>query len=128
MSKSQPVNNDPYYTHALRLASTTSSSLDQWFTTDTQLLALYPETIQLLAHRHWTPLHITQMVVEFLATHPGVKVLDMGSGVGKFCLAGAYYKPYASFFGVEQRKHLVVHAETAKEELGLQNVHFIHSN
>jgi SAM-dependent methyltransferase len=112
----------------LPLASKASSSLDQWFTTDTQLHALYPEPIQLLACRHWTPLHITQMVVEFLATHPGVKVLDIGSGAGKFCLAGAYYKPYASFFGVEQRKHLVVHAETAREELGLQNVHFIHSN
>jgi len=68
------------------------------------------------------------MVVEFLATHPGVKVLDIGSGVGKFCLAGAYYKPYASFFGVEQRQHLVLHAETAKSILGLQNAHFIHSN
>jgi len=32
--------------------------------------------------------------------------LDIGSGVGKFCLAGAYYKPSASFFGVEQRKDL----------------------
>lgn len=110
------------------LASTSSSSLARWFTTDLQTDALYPEPIQLLAGRHWTPLNITQMVVEFLATHPGVKVLDIGSGVGKFCLAGAYYKPYASFFGVEQRKRLVVHAETAKEVLGLQNVHFIHSN
>ncbi len=128
MSTSKPVNNEPYYTNAMLFASTPSSSLDQWFTTDTQLHALYPETIQLLARRHWTPLYITQMVVEFLATHPGVKVLDIGSGVGKFCLAGAYYKPNASFFGVEQRKHLVVHAETAKEELGLQNVHFIHNN
>jgi SAM-dependent methyltransferase len=105
-----------------------SSSLDQWFSTDAQLHNLYPESIQLLAARHWTPLNIAQMVVEFLATHAGVKILDIGSGVGKFCLAGAYYKPQASFFGVEQRKHLIDHAETAKEELGLQNVHFIHSN
>ena len=68
------------------------------------------------------------MVAPFLATHPGVKVLDIGSGVGKFCLAGAYYKPYASFFGVEQRKNLIEHAENARDVLGLQNVHFIHRN
>jgi SAM-dependent methyltransferase len=105
-----------------------SSSLDQWFSTDAHLHDLYPESIQLLAARHWTPLNIAQLVVEFLGTHAGVKILDIGSGVGKFCLAGAYYKPQASFFGVEQREHLIDHAEKAKEALGLQNVHFIHSN
>jgi SAM-dependent methyltransferase len=109
-------------------ATTASGTLDQWFSTDSQLHTLYPEPIQLLANRHWTPLKIARMVAPFLATHPGVKVLDIGSGVGKFCLAGAYYKPYASFFGVEQRKNLVVHAEKARDVLGLQNVHFIHRN
>jgi SAM-dependent methyltransferase len=112
------------------MPSTTTSTypLDQWFSTDSQLHSLYPEPIQLLASRHWTPLSIAQMVVPFLAPHPGVKVLDIGSGVGKFCLAGAYYKSYASFFGVEQRKDLVAHAEKARNILGLQNVRFIHSN
>jgi hypothetical protein len=66
--------------------------------------------------------------VEFLVPHKGVKVLDLGSGVGKFCLAGAFYKPEASFYGVEQRKHLVELADAAKNSLGLQNVHFLHKN
>lgn len=103
-------------------------TIDHWFSTDTQLNKLYPESIQLLAYRHWTSLNITQLVAPFLVTHPGVKVLDIGSGVGKFCLAGAYYKPHASFYGVEQRKDLIAHAEKARDVLGLQNVHFIHSN
>jgi SAM-dependent methyltransferase len=103
-------------------------TIDHWFTKDAQLNKLYPESIQLLASRHWTPLHITQLVAPFLVTHPGVKVLDIGSGVGKFCLAGAYYKPYATFYGVEQRKDLVDYAEKAKNLLDVQNVHFIHSN
>jgi SAM-dependent methyltransferase len=112
------------------MAAETSSSytLDQWFSTDAQLHKLYPEPIQLLAQRHWTPLTITQMVVEFLVPYKGVKVLDIGSGVGKFCLAAGYYKPRASFFGVEQRKDLVSHAEIARNTLGLQNVHFMHCN
>jgi SAM-dependent methyltransferase len=110
------------------LAEKALCTTDQWFSTDTQLHHLYPKHIQLLARRHWTPLAITQMVVEFLVPHQDVKVLDIGSGVGKFCLAGGYYKPAANFFGVEQRKDLVAHAEFARNMLGLQNVHFIHSN
>jgi SAM-dependent methyltransferase len=102
--------------------------IDYWFRTDSGLNKLYPKAIQLLAARHWTPLQVTQLVAPFLVTHPGVKVLDIGSGVGKFCLAGAYYKPHASFYGIEQRKDLVKHAVKAKDKLGLQNVHFIHSN
>lgn len=109
-------------------ATTFSSSLDQWFSTDSQLHHVYPQSIQLLARRHWTPLSITRVVAQFLAPDAGARILDIGSGVGKFCLAAAYYKPLASFFGVEQRKHLVAHAETAKKILRLKNAHFIHSN
>jgi ubiquinone/menaquinone biosynthesis C-methylase UbiE len=103
-------------------------AIDRWFRTDSSLDKLYPKAIQLLSARHWTPIHVTQLVAPFLVTHPGVKVLDIGSGVGKFCLAGAYYKQHASFYGVEQRKDLIDHAEKARDVLGLQNVHFIHSN
>ena len=51
----------------------------------------------------------------FLAAENNVRILDIGSGVGKFCLAASYYKPNAFYYGVEQRKSLVSHAETAKE-------------
>ena len=108
--------------------TTSSSKMDKWFLSDARLHYVYPEAIQLLASKHWTPLGITQMVVEFLAPTRGVKVLDIGSGVGKFCLAAAYYKPGASFFGVEQRKDLTDHAESARVMLGLKNAYFINSN
>jgi len=108
--------------------SSFNTAIDQWFKTDTKINKLYPEPIQSLAKRHWTPIQITQLVAQFLVTHTGVKVLDIGSGVGKFCLAGAYYKPHALFYGVEQRKDLVDHSENARDRLGLKNVHFIHSN
>lgn len=102
--------------------------LDSWFSSDVQLHHLYPRPIQLLANKHWTPLRIANLATQFLVPHEGVKVLDIGSGVGKFCLAGGYYKPGASFFGVEQRNHLVEHAETARRILGLKNVHFFAMN
>lgn len=110
-------------------AETTSScTLDQWFSSDEQLHHVYPKAIRLLATRHWTPLNITQMVVEYLAPYKDVKILDIGSGAGKFCLGGGYYKPDAFFFGIEQRKDLVTHAEIARNILGLDNVHFLHGN
>ena len=60
---------------------------------DTQFHQLYPLSIQELAGMHWTPLNIARRVVQFLAPDECVKILDIGTGVGKFCLAAAYYKP-----------------------------------
>jgi len=108
--------------------ATTPYTLEQLFSSDNQLHRLYPLSVQLLAARHWTPLNIARMAAHFLASHTGAKVLDIGSGAGKFCLAGAYYKPNAVFYGVEQRKHLVDNARTARDMLGLQNVHFLCQN
>jgi len=82
----------------------------------------------MLAAKHWTPLHITWRVAQYLAPADNVKVLDIGSGVGKFCLAAAHCMPSAFFFGVEQRKDLVSHAECGRKILGLKNVHFMHGN
>lgn len=54
--------------------------------------------------------------------------MDIGSGVGKFCLAAAHESPSSFFFGIEQRNDLVMHAETARKTLGLSNIRFIHGN
>ncbi len=71
---------------------------------------------------------MAQQAVQFLVPKEGSRVLDIGSGVGKFCLAGAYYKKDAFFYGVEQRKDLIEHAWATKKTLGLSNVSFIHGN
>ncbi len=89
---------------------------------------LYPEKIQQLSRRHWTPLSIARKSARFLANKPGAQILDIGSGVGKFCLIGGYHHPDAHFSGVEQRRELHDTAVTAREATGLQNVEFIHGN
>jgi len=96
--------------------------------TDTQFHHLYPAAIESLAVRHWTPLHVTQRVVQYLTPSGDDNVLDIGSGVGKFCLAAACSAPSAHFFGIEQRGDLVEHAENACKKLGLSNTRFIHGN
>jgi len=115
-------------TETKSIISASACSLDQWFGSDNQMHHLYPIDIQLLAARHWTPLKVSELASKYLAQQSGDKVLDIGSGAGKFCLAGAYYKRDAGFYGIEQRKHLVDHANTARMILGLTNVHFIHQN
>ena len=105
-----------------------SRFLDNYFTSESNFCLLYPLSMQQLDQAHWSPLLIIKKAMQFLADEPGTRVLDIGSGIGKFCLTGAYYKPSAFFYGVEQRKSLVAHAETARTILGLQNVEFINRN
>lgn len=101
---------------------------EKWFSSDEQFNQLYPLSIQVLARRHWTPLGVARKVANFLAADNNVRILDIGSGVGKFCLSAAYYKPKAFYYGVEQRKNLISHAENAREILHIENVSFLHGN
>ena len=95
---------------------------------DSDIDYLYPLHIRRLAQRHWTPVNVSQPAAKFLAQQYGAKILDIGSGVGKFCLAAARSKPDCYFYGVEQREQLIEHAERAKYEMDLHNVSFIHAN
>lgn len=101
---------------------------EKWFSSDEQFNQLYPLSIQMLARWHWTPLGVARKVANFLAAENNVRILDIGSGVGKFCLSAAYYKPKAYYFGVEQRKSLIGHAENAMNLLPIDSVSFIHGN
>jgi SAM-dependent methyltransferase len=99
-------------------------NIDSWFKNDFEFHQLYPFFIRELAGRHWTPLSIARKVVQFLTPVESVKILDIGSGVGKFCLAAAHFRPYAQIYGIEQRENLVEYANEAKSALNLQNVSF----
>jgi SAM-dependent methyltransferase len=95
---------------------------------DAEFNAHYPLSIQALARSHWTPLPIAQKAANFLACDGNVKILDIGSGVGKFCLAAASFAPKALYYGVEQRKDLIDIADGVKRKLQLENVFFVHGN
>ncbi|MFM9910422.1 MAG: class I SAM-dependent methyltransferase [Chitinophagaceae bacterium] len=102
--------------------------LDKWLSTDELFNKLYPPSVRLLANNHWTPLAVAREVALFLGVEKGSKILDIGSGVGKFCLPAAVLKPECFFYGIEQRKDLIQHAETAKSILNVSNVIFTHGN
>jgi SAM-dependent methyltransferase len=95
--------------------------------TDEEFNAIYPEAIQRLANRHWTSVSVAKTVSAFLAERPGTRVLDIGSGVGKFCMVGALYTK-GHFVGVEQRDDLVQISRNAAHANKIKNVSFIHAN
>ena len=100
----------------------------RWFISDDAFNSLYPAHINHLAQKHWTPLRIARVAIDFLTPEKGTKVLDIGSGIGKFCLAAGYYRKSSFFTGVEQRENLVQLANKTKDRLKLSNINFIHRN
>jgi cyclopropane fatty-acyl-phospholipid synthase-like methyltransferase len=98
------------------------------FSDESKFENLYPKKINELAHKHWTSLAVAKCAADFLTPQTGTKVLDIGSGVGKFCLTAAHTKPGSLFYGIEQRKDLVDYANKANQLLKLPNVSFIHGN
>lgn len=73
-------------------------------------------------------MQVAKKAAAYLATDKGARILDIGSGVGKFCLAAAHFQPDAQFYGIEQRESLVEYANNARQKLGLENVTFTAGN
>jgi SAM-dependent methyltransferase len=101
--------------------------VNTYFDHDIHFDYLYPDHIQQLSKVHWTPLDIARKASEFLS-YPAHKVMDIGCGVGKFCLTAAFFNPGTFFYGIDQRKDLIRYANETKENLNLSNVDFIHGN
>ena len=102
--------------------------LESLFSDDLRFNQLFPKRIQAKAARHWTPVDVAKTAADFLAPDKDVHVLDIGSGIGKFCLTAAYHKPKAIFYGVEQRKDLSDYAFDVSCKFAVYNVSFIHGN
>jgi SAM-dependent methyltransferase len=99
-----------------------------FFSSDQHFDQLYPQSISALASRHWTPLTIAKEAANFLAIGSNVRILDIGSGVGKFCLIGAKFHPNALFTGIEQRASLNQIAQSVAHNLSLNNTKFLTGN
>lgn len=101
---------------------------EKYFGSDDLFNSLYPEHIREVAQRHWTPMEVARKASDFLSTNKGARILDIGSGAGKFCLIAAHSHRDIYFTGVEQRAYLVELCNDLKEQLHLTNVAFINQN
>ena len=45
---------------------------------------------------------------EFLVPVDGARVLDIGSGSGKFCLSASHYKPMVCFTGLSRERSWLI--------------------
>ena len=94
---------------------------------DDEFNTVYPLKIRKLSSRHWTPVSVAKRAGEFLADREGVKVLDIGSGVGKFCLVAAIYS-HGHFTGVEQREALIRISTKVATKFRVERVNFIQAD
>jgi hypothetical protein len=80
---------------------------------------LFPEPVRRVSSRFWTPINVARKAAKILAAGQG-PVLDVGAGVGKFCIIGALTTD-AEFHGLEHREELVAIANGVIAALGLSD-------
>lgn len=97
------------------------------FHSDDEFDCILPEQFQNLSQRHWTPVEVAFEAARFLVDRPGVRVLDVGCGPGKFCAAGASITQ-GYFVGVEQRGNLVRIAQSLLKHFQIPRVEIVQGN
>jgi len=94
---------------------------------DEEFDKLYAEKYRKHSVIHWTPIEVAKAALDWLEITKESEILDIGSGVGKFCSLGGLLTE-GHFTGIEMRGELVETAKSISEILELGNVHFLHSN
>jgi hypothetical protein len=95
--------------------------------TDFRFDEVFPRAMRELSETHWTPVEVAVRAASILSTGPKTRILDVGSGCGKFCLVGSLTTP-AIYVGIEQREVLVKIAKASRDLLGSRRVAFAHGN
>ncbi|MFO0742468.1 MAG: methyltransferase domain-containing protein [Labilithrix sp.] len=86
---------------------------------------IYPPAITAASAVHWTPVRVAARVVELLAMRENERLIDVGSGAGKFCIVAAAMSR-ARVQGIEHRPELVAVAREAARRMKI-DVEFVES-
>ncbi|XDD41411.1 methyltransferase [Leptospira sp. WS60.C2] len=88
-----------------------------------------PLPYQSLSHYQWTPIQIVELTWEYLQKQTIRSVVDLGSGVGKFCLhLATLSKGRFPIVGIEDRSDLFTVSETLREKWNLSSVSFLNQS
>lgn len=79
-----------------------------------------PVPLRDLSPQHWTPLRVVKQAAEWLDSLGVSRVVDIGAGAGKFCVAGALFSR-CSFIGLEQHPSRVASARTLARLFGVDD-------
>lgn len=93
--------------------------------TDVAFDRVYPVRIRKISSQFWTPIAVARRAAQLFSAHGARRVLDMGSGVGKFCIVAALGTEL-ELVGVEQRKGLVEVANDVITAYSIPRVTIIH--
>lgn len=85
---------------------------------DTAFDSLLKEKYAALSDIHWTPFDIAKKSAELFKQYDCTNIVDIGSGVGKFCLISSLYHS-VPFTGIELRSNLVQEAKRLNKLLRL---------
>jgi hypothetical protein len=94
---------------------------------DSEFDLIFPKKIKAASEIHFTPIKVAKIAARYLADSKNTKILDVGSGAGKFCMIGSVCTE-GRFVGVEQRRSLCTTANRISKHYNLENVEFINSN
>ncbi len=90
--------------------------------------ALYSKSFLDISDRHFSSIYVCQLASRFLSEQKQAKILDIGSGAGKFCLIGALAYENSNFTGIEYRATLHMEAVYLKNQFQLSNCKFVNGN
>jgi hypothetical protein len=118
-SKSQAAPADPWRrkwaAHSLAEAMRTGSCPN-----DRSFDRFLPEPLRIVSPEYWTPLAVAKRAAEWIEDLGVRTVVDIGSGAGKFCVAGALFGK-CQFSGLEQYSSLVTSARALADLFDVNN-------
>ncbi len=85
---------------------------------------LLPTWARAKAARYFTPFGVARRAAQLFSEHGSRRILDVGSGTGKFCIGAALARPELSLLGLEHRHQLVSIATEIGGRLELENTSF----
>ena len=84
-----------------------------------------PEPLRIVSPQYWSPLAVARRAAQWLDEVEAQSVVDIGSGAGKFCVAGALFGR-CRFIGLEERPFLVKSARMLARLFDVNDrVHFM---
>ena len=132
LSLRSKLDQEPASRPAMRLSLEERETLLSSAGADTLFDSLLPARYRCVSELHWTPATVVAEVEKYLQdSPPNLRLIDIGSGVGKFCLLLALSTKLPANFqitGVEKRRSLIKIAQQIQKANDLENVAFIKSD
>jgi len=91
---------------------------------DKEFDQIFPPKIRSLSERHWTPVLVAKIASNFLCQDDNQRIVDIGSGVGKFCFVAGTLQPKSTFYGIDLRDSFIKLSKKIKKKYSLDNIDF----